>query len=402
VDKKGTVIAGCGQAGMQTAIRLREYGYRGPITVVGAEQHEAYERPPLSKEFLTETAPEPTWIAPGGNDGIAVKRGCAVEKIDRPGNTVRLSDGTCLGYTSLVLATGGSCRRLALPGDVAFHEVRTIEDAQQLSARFAGGGHVTVVGAGVIGLEVAASARKRGLAVSVVEMGSFLMGRNMPADFSERIKSIHTERGVRFHMNDAVRAVRPSDGRYRVELTSRQAFETDCLVVGIGITPNVALAEAAGLEVGNGIYVAGDMRTSDPAIFAVGDVACRRDPATGREERLESWHNANHTADIAAAAICGLPLPAAEIPWFWTDQHDVNVQVAGRPLLGDQTVWREDGRAVLAFYVAGGRLVGACTMNAGRDMAVIRRMMRAGLSPSAEDLANPGLPLRALLKAGQK
>lgn len=399
MEKEGTVIVGCGQAGMQTAIKLREYGYEGAVTVIGAEPHEAYERPPLSKEFLTETAPEVAWIAPAEDSDIAVKTGCTVEKIDRAGRRVLLSDDTFLSYGNLVLATGGRCRRLTLPDNVTTYDVRTIEDARQLSAKLDNSIHITVVGAGVIGLEVAASATKRGLAVSVIEIGSFLMGRNMPVDFSEKIKDIHTKKGVQFHMDDALQTVQPKGGRYRVEPLNSASFDTDCIVVGIGISPNTELAEAAGLEVGNGIYVSDDMRTSDASIFAVGDVACRRRSSADAPERLESWHNANHTADIAAATICGLPLPTEEIPWFWTDQHDVNIQVAGRPLLGSKTVWREDGPSSIAFYLANDVLLGACTMNAGRDMAIIRRIMKAGIVPSAEELANPDIKLRTLMKA---
>ena len=200
-------------------------------------------------------------------------------------------------------------------------------------------------------------------------------------------------------MNDCLKKVTVADSGYSLELNSGISLATDCIVLGIGITPNIALAQEAGIEVGNGVIVSKDMRTSDADIFAVGDIVCVLNEHAGQGERLESWQNANVTATIAAAAICGAPLPPVEVPWFWSDQHDANIQVVGWPMRADKTIWRETDETIVAFYLLHGKLIGACTLNVGGDISVIRRMMNVGISPSAGDLTDPRIKLRGILKA---
>ena len=397
-----TVIIGGGQAGMKTAMGLRKYGYVGGITIVGAETYAPYERPPLSKGFLMNADAPIAWVNHQEDASITLKAGCTATSIDRVGKRVQLSDGTHLSYTSVVLATGGTCRKLNMGSSASFHEVRTIEDARLLYGKLGESIHVTIVGAGVIGLEVAASARKRGLGVAIVEYGSQIMNRNMPDNFASKIKELHDRVGVVFHMNDCLKKVISAGSGYSLELDSGTSIATDCIVLGIGITPNVELAQEAGIEVANGVLVSKGMRTSDPDIFAVGDIACVLNDRTGQRERIESWQNANVTATIAAAVICGAPLPSVEVPWFWSDQYDANIQVAGWPLQADKTIWREKGGTIVAFYLLNEELIGACTLNAGGDMSVIRRMMNAGMSPSEKDLTDPTVKLRGLFKSMKK
>jgi 3-phenylpropionate/trans-cinnamate dioxygenase ferredoxin reductase subunit len=394
-----TVIVGGGQAGMQAAMNLRGYGYAGKITILGEEAHAPYERPPLSKVFLIDADAPMSWVAQEEDASINFKAASKVTEINRQEKYVQLSDGSHFSYTNLVLAMGGECRKLVMESSAPFYEVRTVDDAKKLYTKLGESKHVTIVGAGVIGLEVASSARKRGLKVSVIEYGSHIMSRNMPVNFAAKIKELHDNEGVDFHMNDTIKSVQESGAESFVQLEGGAQLNTDCIVLGIGITPNISLAEESGLAIGNGILVSKDMRTSDPDIFAVGDIACSENERTGQAERIESWHNANATAKIAAAAICDESLPPFEVPWFWSDQYGTNIQVAGWPMLADKTIWRESGEALAAFYLLKDELVGACCIDAGADMSVIRRMLNAGISPSAEDLADPAVRLRGLLKA---
>ncbi|MFC3051875.1 NAD(P)/FAD-dependent oxidoreductase [Kordiimonas pumila] len=397
----GTVIiVGAGQAGMQTALKLREYGYESDITILGKEAHSAYERPPLSKSFLVNDDMEPVWV---GSDeikrNITLLTSCEVTAIRPDKKHITLSSGANIPYNYLVLATGGACRSLPLKTSAPIYNMRTIEDAQLLRKKMQSSKHMTILGAGVIGLEVAASARKCGIDVSIIELGTRVMGRNLPENFAPYIHAMHRENNIQFNMAESVIAISQSGQSYRVELQSGKSIQTDCIVSGIGITPNTQLAEAANLQVNNGIIVTQTMQTSDPSIFAVGDIATLYNEKFNTYERLESWENANKTAEIAAATICGAEIPAYKTPWFWSDQYDQNLQVLGWPLQADHTVFRKKDTSMLAIYLRGAELIGAVALNAGADISVLRRMMNACISPTLESLENPAVKLRSLLRA---
>lgn len=383
-----TVIIGAGQAGGRVALLLAERGYRGSVTLVGAEHEPPYERPPLSKEMLADPALPPSFLAdPAGYErlGIRLLRGSPAAAIDRAGRRVTLADGAALPYERLVLATGAQPRRLPFRLE-RLHGLRTIADVRAIAARAAAASSVLVAGGGVIGLEVAATLRGRGLQVTVVEVGSRLLGRNFPAVIAERIAERHRAAGVDLRTGVRVRTMTEDAAGIHAALSDGTMMTADFAIAGIGVVPDTALAQAAGLVVDDGVVVDTGQRTSDPAILAVGDVAALPGP-DGSSRRIETWQNANVTAERAAATILGEPLPAAEVPWFWTDQYDLNVQLAG--LTGPETAPETNGMRLVEqeASVAGGRLllvldgrrlVGTAAVNAGRDMAACRRLLAAG------------------------
>lgn len=411
--KSGAVIVGAGQAGARVAIELARRSYRGPITLIGAEALPPYERPPLSKAMLADPAVAPTLVAPVNEYetlGVRLLLGRRAARIDREDRRLWLEDGTDLPYDQLVLATGGQPRHLPFQAE-RLHSLRTVEDVAAIAARAAGArtatGSALVIGGGVIGLEVAATLRLKGLAVTVVEIGSRLLGRNFPEPVAALIEERHRAEGVTVRKGLRVRDIREDEAGLHATLSNGETVTADFAVAGIGIVPDTALAQRAGLVTDDGVVVDADMRSSDPAIFAIGDMAAQPSP-DGRFLRCETWQNANVTAERAAAAILGERLPPLDAPWFWTDQYDLNVQLAGR------TGPELDGVRVVEqrSTMAGGRLflmlvdrtlVGAAAINGGRDMSVCRRLVTAGatLTDSLIDAAvfDPRAA-RALLSAG--
>ena len=379
----GVVIIGAGQAGGRAALTLREKGYAGPVTLIGDEPVAPYERPPLSKEMLIDPATSPTWLVPDGAwaaQDIRLITGHAAVAVDRTSRRVRLDDGSLLDYDHLIFATGSRPRRL--PFRVSrLAELRTLDDVTALSARAVEARSVLVIGGGVIGLEVAATLVRKGLAVTVVEIGSRLLGRNFPAPVAAALARRHASEGVTLLTGRRIRDLADTADGIRAMLSDGQVITADFAVAGIGVVPETGLAQAAGLVVDDGIVVDHDMRTADPAVFAIGDVAAQPGP-DGRSLRCETWQNANITAERAVAAILGSPLPAPETPWFWTDQYDLNVQLAG--VTGPeadtaQIVEQRAGAGRLFLVLDGDRLIGAAGINAGRDMAACRRLITAGI-----------------------
>lgn len=385
----GAVIIGAGQAGGRAALMLAEGGYNGPVTLIGAETLPPYERPPLSKDMLSDPATPPTWLADPTRyqqAGIRLVLGRQAIAIDRRAARIRLDDGTDLPYAHLVLATGSRPRRLPFTLD-RLHDLRTIDDVTALSAHAARARSVLIVGGGVIGLEVAATLATKGLAVTVVEIGSRLLGRNFPAPVAALIAARHATAGVAIRTATRVRALHEDTGGIHATLSDGSILSADVAVAGIGVVPDSGLAQAAGLAVDDGIVVDHRMRSSDPAIFAIGDVAAQPGPM-GRAMRCETWQNANVTAAHAVAAILGAAPPVAEAPWFWTDQYDLNVQLAGitgpeadgarivEQQPGAQNQAAIDGR--LFLVLDGNRLIGAAAVNAGREMSICRRLVTAG------------------------
>lgn len=390
------VIVGAGQAGGAAADALRTAGYEGPITLIGDETLPPYERPPLSKDVLLgRAAAEQTFLfALDHYDaiGVTLELGVSVEAIDRAARTVRLADGRTFPYGALILATGARARRLAMPGGEGerVHYLRTHADAGRLKDGIVAGGRILIVGAGFIGLEVASSARSLGAEVVVVEAGERPLARLLPPGFSDWMTHLHEAQSVTIRCGRSLVAIRETDGGVAIELDDGSVLEGDQLVVGIGAIPNVELAEAAGLECRDGIVVDEECRTSDPGIFAIGDVARHVDPLFAREWRLESWRNALLQAAKVANAIVGAPLPAAEAPWFWTDQYQRNIQIAGVPDASLTLVERGDqaAGAYIAFYLDGAMVSGAIGVDAGRDMRIARDLIRKQTPVDAEALAD--------------
>lgn len=389
----GVVIVGAGHAGGRTAERLRRGGFQGAIDVVGIERELPYERPPLSKSVLTDPGqvsnagllPPAAW----NELEVTFHAGAEAVRIDRAAGSVQLADGRHLPYGSLVLATGLSPRELPALEPVAARTVvlRSFEDALDLRARIEAGSSLVIVGAGLIGLEVAASAVKLGAKVTVVEAARRPLGRLLPEELSHWLAGVHREAGVDIICDRQVVASQKQGTGARLRLDDGHELEAELVLVGIGGVPNDRLARRAGLHVENGILVNEFGQTSDPRIFAVGDVAAHENPYVGGRCRLESWRNAEDMAAIVARFICGAATPYREVPWFWTDQYELNIQVAGMPVEG--MLAYERGRpgdhSYLAYYVDDGLLRGAVGIGCGRDIRVARETIKAGgrLDPAA-------------------
>jgi 3-phenylpropionate/trans-cinnamate dioxygenase ferredoxin reductase subunit len=395
----GVVIVGGGHAGGRTAERLRHGGFVGPIDVIGIEKELPYERPPLSKGVLTAAEPPAnSYLLPPArwNEiGVAFHVGAEVIRIDRFAKTVALAGGGELPYRRLVLATGLSPRRMPPLAAVADRTayLRSFEEALVLRDRIVPGMSLVLIGAGLIGLEVAASAVKRGAAVTVLEAGDRPLSRLLPTYLSRWLTEVHERAGVRISCS---RLVTASELRGRTALLcidDGSMIEADLVLVAIGGTPNDQLAREAGLHVDDGIVVNAFGQTSDPDIFAAGDVASHDNAFYRRRWRLESWKNAEDQAATVASYICGQPAPYHEVPWFWTDQYDFNIQVAGVPGFGSPAFerGRPGDRAYLAYFAKGERLVGAVGIGCGRDIRIAREMIRSDGKLSAAGLAGAGL-----------
>lgn len=399
-------IIGTGQAGGWTAKTLRDEGFDGRVVLIGEENYPPYERPPLSKEVLLgDAAPESTYLWPEGTlegQDIEFKLGTRVSRIDRSSKTLEFDGGETLGYDRLMIATGTRVRRLDIPGaDLGgVHYLRAIPETLAIRKDIAAGGRVMVVGGGWIGLEVAAAARKQGAEVTVIEAADRLCGRALTPDLSEYLLQAHLGHGVDIRCNTGIERLE-GDGRVsRAVLGDGTALDIGTCVIGIGILPNDELASAAGLDVDNGIVVDEFCRSSDPDIFSAGDVTNHPNPLLGRRIRLESWENAQNQAICAAKSMLDNGAPYSEIPWFWSDQYDMNIQLVGLPVGWDETVTRGDpaSGAFMVFYLKDGKIDGASAINNGRDIRMAKRMMAGGIAPSPADLADESIKLQKLLK----
>ncbi|MBB6123091.1 NADPH-dependent 2,4-dienoyl-CoA reductase/sulfur reductase-like enzyme [Sphingobium subterraneum] len=398
--RAGALVIGAGQAGARAARAMRMADFDGPIRIIGAEPHFPYERPLLSKALLQDPdGPLPWVLAEDQYRELAIELivGVPVTEIDRSQRTLRLANETLLPYDTLLIATGSVLRPIELghfPTERIF-SLRTLEDSRAIAARLGNGIRVAVVGGGFVGLETAATMRKRGCEVVVVELADRLLPRLACTEASELVLRHHRTSGIDVRLGTRV----VGGGEGFLELDNGDRIAADMVVAGVGVRPNTDLAEAAGLVVDDGIVVDAHCRTSDPAIYAAGDVTRQYNPLLGRAVRLESWHNANVQAEIAGRAMAGLFDTPAEVPWVWSDQGSLNLQMAGFPDQVDQVVIRgdplgEDGISV--FQLNRGQLVGGLTANRGKDMAIIRRLLAAGgaLDQDARMLADESVPLR--------
>ena len=385
------VIVGGGQAAAQAVQSLRQQSFTGAITLLSDEPHPPYQRPPLSKKYFAgELARERLLLRPAtfyAEKGVALELGARVEEIEPAERRVRLRDGRTLAYDRLLLATGSRARVLPVPGaDLpGVHYFRTIADVDSILASLAPGARAVLVGAGYIGLEVAASARQRGFDVTVLEAADRVMSRTVSAEVSAFYEARHRTAGVAIHCNAGVKAFHGGARVTAVETTDGRQFACDVAIIGIGIEPNVELAARAGLPCSNGIVVDELARTADPNIVAAGDCTNHPLPLLERRVRLESVPNAIHQAKVAAASLVGTPSPYSEVPWFWSDQYDLKLQIAGLSTGYDEVVLRGDPatRSFAAFYLRAGQLLAVDAVNSPKEFIAGKKLVanRARIAP---------------------
>ncbi|MCK6453092.1 MAG: FAD-dependent oxidoreductase [Alphaproteobacteria bacterium] len=400
------VIVGAAQAGARCAEALRAEGFAGRIVLVGDEKHLPYERPALSKAVLLgEAAPESTEVHPRAfydEKSIELRLGVRAEAIATSAQRVLLSDGAWLTYDRLVLCTGSRARPLAgapdLPG---VHTLRTLDDCAALARALAPGARLVVIGGGFIGLEVASSAVKRGLAVAVVERQDSLLERVVPRAVAAQVERLHRLNGVDLHLGRGAQRILGQDRVTGVELQDGSVLPADLVVIGIGIVPNTELGEAAGARSEDGLVVDEYGRTTLANVWAAGDVTSHPNPILGRRVRLESWQNAQNQAIAVARNLVGQERRYAEVPWFWSDQFDANIQMYGLAGPGDAVAWRGDpaGGKAIGFAFAGGRLVFAVGFNMGGELRLARRLIETGAEVDAAALCDPARKLKDIVSA---
>jgi 3-phenylpropionate/trans-cinnamate dioxygenase ferredoxin reductase component len=395
------VIIGAGHAGVQCAASLREGGFSGAITMVAEEEHLPYQRPPLSKDHLGE-APTPLPLRGEtfyGDNAVELLSGLTATRIDRDRHEVLLSDGRALPYSALVLATGAQARWL--PGvdenHPGVHQIRTLGDAEKLRAALAAAGRAVVVGAGFLGLEFAAVARKKGLDVTVLEGGPRVLGRSVSPEMSAHLATAHEATGIRLRLGEGLASIESRDHEVEAVVgASGAVYPADLVLLAVGANPRDDLAREAGLEVADGILVDAHLRTSDPAILAIGDCARLSSPAEGSPGRLESVQNATDQARHAAELILGGVEPFGAVPWFWSYQGALRLQIAGVRGPEDATVTIGDVDAgkfsVLSFRE--GRLTCVESLNRPADHLAARRLLAGDRLPTPGDVAAPDFQLK--------
>ena len=399
------VIVGGGHAAGQAAASLRQEHYDGEIVTIGEEPHIPYQRPPLSKQYLAgEYGLDRVHLRPARfyeAKDIDVRSGVRVESIDPNARTVACNDGREVRYNKLLLATGSRPRKLDAPGsDLAgVHYLRTIADVDAIKRDFEPGRRIAIVGGGYIGLEVAAVAIGAGLKVTVLEMEQRILERVTTPTMSAFYRRLHTAKGVRIRTSMRAESFAGSQRLTGVVCAGGEVVPADLAVVGIGVVPNVELAEAAGLDCNNGIVVDEYTRTRDPAIFAVGDCTNHPNRLLGRRLRLESVPNAMEQSRVAAANLAGIAKPYANVPWFWSDQYDLKLQMVGFSSDGERQVVRGDTATTqfALFYFDGETLVAADAVNSAREFMVARQLV--GKRVDAAQLADPAVELKEILAA---
>ncbi|TCR63164.1 FAD-dependent oxidoreductase [Bosea sp. BK604] len=398
------VIVGAGQAGAWAAIGLRQAGFDGRILLVGDEPDRPYERPPLSKAMLVDADEPPLrhfhTAERYADADVTLMLGHGVAGIDRDKARLQLADGTQLAYDKLLLATGGTARRLAIPGAEHALYLRTAAEARHLRAVLERAGKVLCIGAGVIGLEVAAAARKRGAEVTVIEPAAAPMLRALSAAGSAFLVALHRDAGVDLRFGERPLEIgRLAQGGFVVSCASGEAISCDVVVAGIGMVRNDAIAAEAGLVTDDGICVDASGRSSDPAIFAAGDVAAFLHPAYERRIRLETWRHAQDHGLAVGKAMAGADEVYDGIPSFWTEQHGVNLQVLGFPTEAARHILRPqaDGKSLTELHLAeSGAVIAASVAGNPRDFRAATALVRSGVVIAPERLADPALPLQAL------
>ena len=403
MDPERIVIVGTGQAGGWAAKTLRDEGFAGRIIAGGEELHTPYERPPLSKAVLAgKAAPDTTRIFKD-----ELWRGLAVDwlpgrravALDRAAKSIRLDDGAEIRYDRLLLATGGRARTLTLatPAGGSIHTLRTLDDALALGRILPSCHRLLIIGAGWIGLEVAATARQSGVAVHVVEAQSSVCARALPAEIAPRLQSLHQRHGVTFSLEVTVARIEavPAGGM-RAWLGDGTAVDADCIVAGLGMIANDTLAQDAGIACANGIMVDVRCVTSDPHVFAAGDVALAPNRWADGTIRLESWQNAQDQGIAAARSMLGRDVSYDPVPRFWSDQYDTHIQIVGLAQPAHRIAIREgsDANHFIAFALDGNRVRAAIGVNAGRDMRPARALVEHAVIVDPARLVDAGIDLK--------
>jgi 3-phenylpropionate/trans-cinnamate dioxygenase ferredoxin reductase subunit len=390
------IIIGASHAGAEAAIALRTQGWEGKILLVGDEPTLPYQHPPLSKGYFHQAVTSQQLLikkqALYEKAKVEVMLGESVTAIDKANKTISLACGSSLSFDYLIIATGARARKLSIPGAelCGINYLRTLSDADQIISQVNAQSHLLVVGAGYIGLEIAASATKLGAKVTVLESFGRVLSRVTNEQMSEFYQNLHNQNGVQIKLNSGVTEFRASGERYVAMLPDGQELTFDSAVIGIGVLPNIELAELAGLACDNGIVVDNKTRTSEPDIFAIGDVSNHPNPFYQRQIRLESVPNAMEQAKVAAAAICGKEKVHDAFPWFWSDQFDVKLQTAGLSQGYDSTVIRGDmaAKKFALFYLKQGKVIAVDAINSPRDFMKAKMLIPTGISISESKLAD--------------
>lgn len=399
-------IVGGGQAGGWAAQTLRSEGFGGRIVLIGNESHRPYERPPLSKSVLAGEAPPETTrlLKPEAFDALNVdwRPGVNAARIDRAAKQLHLSDGEPVRYDKLILCTGGRARQLGIPGAnlPGVFTLRSIDDAAALGAALVPGKRLLVIGGGWIGLEVAATARGKGLDVTVVEAMERLCERTVPSEISGYLLRLHASHGVHVELGTGIEQLEQgADGvGLTATLANGQALACDVVLAGIGLIANDELAREAGLSCEGGVLVDSQCRSSDPDILAAGDVAVWHCERAARRMRLESWQNAQEQGIAAARSALGIEVNHQPLPWFWSDQYGINLQIFGMPMPTHRAVVRGDlqGDSFVMFFLDGDKVSAALGPNAARDLRFARRLIERGTSVDPVQLADLQVPLSRL------
>lgn len=408
----GTLIIGAGEAGLGVAVALRNAGYTAAITISGSEADPPYQRPPLSKEFLAGDMDEENLILRADDfyqdKDIRLLTSAHIEDIvlddNAVGGTATTSAGTQIRFDRLALATGASPRRLPVPGagleGVCY--LRDIPDARRLRALLPGAKRVVVVGGGYIGLEAAAAVRGRGLEVTVVETFERLLQRVAAPPISEFFRTAHEKRGTKILLAATVAAMHGSAGRVAgVELSDGTMIPADLVIIGIGVEPRTKLAQKLGLECSRGIVVDDQARTSNPALVAAGDCTIQPHPHNpGQQICLESVQNAADQSKVAAASLLGQPKPGRAVPWFWSNQADIRLQIAGLSMGFDDYVIRgePDTEQFTVLYYRQGRLIAADAVNTPHDFMAVKRALAKGATIDPVSATDADIPLKTLIR----
>lgn len=398
----GMVIIGAGHAAGQAAASLRQEKYEGPITIIGDEPHIPYQRPPLSKQYLSgDQGLERVYLRPEkfyAEKNIDLMLNTRASSIDRTAQTVTLEDGQTVPYDKLIIATGSRPRILNIEGSElsGIHYLRTIDDVDAIRQEMQQAKSLVIVGGGYIGLEVASVGIDAGLAVHVLEMEERILQRVTTPQMSDYYHNLHAGRGVNIHTNTAVTGFAGSD-RVDTVLCGETTMAADLVIVGIGIMPNTELAQDAGLEVDNGIVVNDHCQTSDVNIYAAGDCTNHPNALLNRRLRLESVPNAMEQARTCASNMLGGDKSYASIPWFWSDQYDLKLQMVGFSADGDQQVVRGDmsRNEFAVFYLKDGTVVAADAVNSPKEFMICKQLV--GKSVDSAALADAATDLKSLL-----
>jgi 3-phenylpropionate/trans-cinnamate dioxygenase ferredoxin reductase subunit len=397
------VIVGAGLAGGKAAETLRAEGFDGRVVLLGTEPDRPYERPPLSKDYLRgEAEREAAYVHPEefyAEQEIDLRTEVVVTALDVPASQVILGDER-LDYTRLLLTTGAEPRRLPIPGaDLdGVHYLRDFRDSDALRARIQASGSVAVIGAGWIGAEVAASARQKGLEVTLIEQLDVPLERVLGRQVGDVYAAIHRDHGVELLTGTGVEAIEGAGRAERVRLAGGRTIDCDFVVIGIGVAPRTGLAEQVGLEVGDGIHVDARLKTADDAVFAAGDVAGAWHPFFERRLRVEHWHNALEQGPAAARAMLGTGEPYDRIPYFFSDQYEVGMEYAGHAADWDEVVFRGDvgGREFIAFWLKDGRVVAGMNVNVWDVTDHIQALIRSRAEVDRDRLRDPDTDLASL------